>query len=1052
MTSSAVADNALPPVAATHAPLSPVSAETSRLLFSHPAARLIKSIPPRETPRINGNVPRDLLGPGLPNYATSETTGAILHDWQGSLKLYAVPDRLSHHQTDTAGNLVFSIEHSTTTTPTYGAEARKHLPFRSYGQEASMPKDTIPRPTYLGLGAGSQGGDGGSFWFLEDVSEAGGADRWRWEQEGVGNRAIWTVWLFGAPSPVVNQLRQMLDTFPTMPPSLPPFLKDGNRGAPWHDQFIANVGVATGPAVAVASSTAPSETVDNQLGSPASQAARRPLPPTPPIQGDKTQPVATTASPVDSPAAPPLQVFSDVTNMKQPEQKQDPPGEEASKEKRKLPLPIPPLKPPLLRHLSSTQEPSSALPFTPPVASPLITAHEDPSALPHPSSRRPIVDRNDDKRATVDDINSSIGSVPALNFAPSRTSLLAKEEPVTDTLSPREERGSEVPSEYRHSLVAVDPDTGAVIGVVAHNVFLSEDDGKHTPSMSTSASATPKPSVLRPATTYRDEDALRAPSRRNSVLAGDTFAPPPLPVKAEGTVRDSVDFRSDAENFLSAKEYQTGAEEDNSDEDDEVHAGFTSFDGGKGGTHHIVESHRPDLLVDDEDEGAASDASGSTIGGPAVKLWRKARGGKEGEKKRAAKKAAKQLLKNQDDRRRGNLNVSEASVRTSRAETAREGDDELEEDDEDQEVAPPSVPLKSSRLPSLETRRSPSIDTLATLDAEPETTPAGLLVDSSMESERQRRLHGHIPRADMQTAEIVSTEDNLWREAFDKGQIPVDGAYTHLAASYESTNNREEEEEEDLSLDPAARDAPELKILRKAPYLQGGTVLIEFLAGSKITASVIKPKPSVAQGAGQGDVSNVSQEIPSSSTSAGGLLSLIPALPAHIFGFLLGSSKSDMGGDGETDADRQPEQNEPDPPPSLLSSWTSAITNWSPTSPLSSWFTWLSTSDHSPKATKGEVDDSDSEWEVAIPNFDPNSLASTPRPVYRRKRPAPSFENGFQVREQKEKKEKALINRYSIIHFDGEGIGRRAFIADAGAGGMVSPGLHAGRIGFGAVL
>ncbi len=37
------------------------------------------------------------------------------------------------------------------------------------------------------------------------------------------------------------------------------------------------------------------------------------------------------------------------------------------------------------------------------------------------------------------------------------------------------------------------------------------------------------------------------------------------------------------------------------------------------------------------------------------------------------------------------------------------------------------------------------------------------------------------------------------------------------------------------------------------------------------------------------------------------------------------------------------------------------------------------------------------EWSMRIPDFDPNSLASTPRPVYRRKRPVPSAMNGFNI-------------------------------------------------------
>ena len=87
------------------------------------------------------------------------------------------------------------------------------------------------------------------------------------------------------------------------------------------------------------------------------------------------------------------------------------------------------------------------------------------------------------------------------------------------------------------------------------------------------------------------------------------------------------------------------------------------------------------------------------------------------------------------------------------------------------------------------------------------------------------------------------------------------------------------------------------------------------------------------------------------------------------------------------------------------------------------------------------------EWEYAIPDFDPNSLASTPRPVYRRKRPVPSAMNGFNISAPARKGAEVSApqpaaaktvstaqaaptdeERYSILHIDSLGVGRRAFL------------------------
>lgn len=940
----------------------------------------------------------------------------ILEDWQGALKLHAVPQqqqwsRSNDKDDDTAGNLVLTLDRngsSNNNSVYFGAEARKHLPFRSYAETTSaMPRNTIPRPTYLGLGSGSQGGDGGSFWFFEDVSEDGAADRWRWEKDGVGSRAIWTVWLFGAPSPVIGSLRKLLEGYPALPPPLPPWVSH----RPWHDGFVA-VSVSATP-----------EQDGEQLQTGASNAAapgRRPLP-MPPVS--------------PSPLLPPA-----VQALREAAPKAAPPPTLASQ--------------PMLRGLS--QSTGDSHPFTPVAASPLMastTCNTPPLFVdgPHdlPRRKRPTVDRNDDRLEKVDQINASVGSAPRLSaIVPGQQSgSVSKEE---DTASADDtavlQQASHLPS-FRDSLVAVDTETGAIVGVIAHNVHLSDggdggDDVSHTRDTS-KASVTPRPSVLRPATTHIDEDARRDSSRRGSVLGIDTFAPPPVPDK--DAARDSLAISaSDADNFLSAKEDQTSGDDDTDVENEHHDHLVTALRLG------VLETHRPDLLRDaaddEDDDGAASDASGSTVGGPAMKLWRKARGGKEGEKKRAAKKAAKALLSHQDRKRRGGdeLHTSESSVRTSRAETAREGDDEGGSDgsdgteDGDDERASVQVPAPAI-APSPRPISSASLSTLPPEEA-----------SSSPESAQDRllRLHGHPTRADMNTSQMVATEDAIWREAFDGGHLPLDGAYTHLAArrgqQQEEGADKEEdehEEEQDLSLDPASRDAPELgQVQASSPlYLQGGTVLIEFLSGSsRITASIIKRGV-----VGDDDESAARQHEANEAAvaaPASGIASLIPALPSHILNFFLGGGGSSGGKESTSNAANDDAAQQQ--PSSLLASWATA-TSSAVTSPLFSLFGWWSGSGIN--ADSKTVDTistpaSDDEWEAAIPAFDPNSLASTPRPIYRRKRPSPSAENGFRVREDKARKDD--VNRYSIIHFDGQGVGRRAFVG--GDGGCVGVGEGGG--------
>lgn len=162
-----------------------LSPNSSTLLFAHPSARLTKTVPPVHPPiRANGAVPLDALGLGNP----ASQRDVLLADTYGPLALNVVP----HPFLPLPASLVLSIGSA----PDAQAAARTHvLPFRAIHTRSSSSQAATPRTTYDGLGAGLHGTEGGSFWFFEHVDEEGAADRARWEHQGVGRRAIWTVWL-----------------------------------------------------------------------------------------------------------------------------------------------------------------------------------------------------------------------------------------------------------------------------------------------------------------------------------------------------------------------------------------------------------------------------------------------------------------------------------------------------------------------------------------------------------------------------------------------------------------------------------------------------------------------------------------------------------------------------------------------------------------------------------------------------------------------------------------------------------------------------------------
>ncbi|PWN29377.1 hypothetical protein BDZ90DRAFT_107052 [Jaminaea rosea] len=967
----------------------PSPARETRVLFNHHAARLVKSIPPSHPPnRVNGHIPRDHLGPGSIYQAHAETIGVVLQDWQGKLQLCAVPDiplsSDSDHHDNGGGSLVLTIEQPyNALAQVYGAQRRQVLPFRSYTTSAreegqAMPENTVPRDTFVGLGAGEDGQYGGSFWFFEDVSEPGAEGRYRAEMAGMGKRAIWTLWLFDAQPHLVGGLRDVLAHYPL----------------PSAEKTVIEVNGST------TSPPAPAPKPE-ELKAPAK--ARRPLP-TPPAKKSDTE------------GSPPRRMpLGDITNVVAKEQQDS----EEQQPQHQQPQPLP----------------SSPLPATP-AAVPV-----KPESLRHTSSpEEPLAD--------ADEVGEALRAVPR-------------------TPSPTQPG----PSSLRHSLVAVDDATGAIVAVVAHNVELSTTSSASSHgTISSSTAPTPKPSVLRAADIYRDPDVLRSPSRKGSELGADTFAPPPIPAKdQEEAIRDSV---ASSANFFSAQEEISDA--DSSEEGDEVDEvelrngaaqqdGFTSLT--RKAAKHGIASHRPELLRDDgeDDDGAVSDASGSTVGGPAVQLWRKARGGREGEKKRAAKKQEK------EDRKIAEAEAKEAAIREAKEAAEREA------------KAKEQVKNTEKTLP-----RPAQRDSIATLeDLSPqETTPATNADDTLAAETHKLLLHGHVPRALMCTTDFVSAEDRVWREAIEAGHLPIDGAYTHLVAlpgtspSAVATPIEEKDEgEDDLSLDPAARDAQEIRLPARK-YLQGGTVLIEFLAGgSRIGASLLgtsgpeEQEEEAIKGTSEGAA-------PAASSNGNGVLSLIPALPSHFLAyFTAAASASTTALPSAASSSWETATTLATGSRNLLAtSVTSAIsgisgfTSYALSAPgaLMSWFAMPD----EPILSASKEEEEDDDWEYAIPDFDPTSLASTPRPVYRRKRPAPSFEAGFNVRRAGDSNDETAIKgkeggddaaqlapipssfsrrtgqqalrdaqrspqaeqRYSIIHFDGDGVGRRAFFRGEGMG------------------
>ncbi|KDN45892.1 hypothetical protein K437DRAFT_256414 [Tilletiaria anomala UBC 951] len=541
-------------------------------------------------------------------------------------------------------------------------------------------------------------------------------------------------------------------------------------------------------------------------------------------------------------------------------------------------------------------------------------------------------------------------------------------------------------SAYRNSLIAVDNGTGEILGVVATDVHLQGNDGlpltpnsisseegaeaitpdREQPEWTPTNIQAPS-SILRPASKYSDPDdeRVRPPSRARSILKEETFAPPPLPIKMGGNIRDSLSSAA----FYTAAESASEADSDWGPGDED--AAPLSVD------QFGVGPHRPELLRDLNnvagDAAYDSDASGSTEGGPAVRLWRKARG----KNKKGQKKTHDETVEPT------HFADAEKTPRASIIEAAT-----LSVANDSPVPTPEPEPLNhllsaDDKVREGQTLRNPLISS-------PELSLAS--------SKARRKM--------LRTDEVRRAEDNVWTEALSSGALPVDAAYTHLHSS---------------PLKPSTDDS-QTRISRVFPRsehatdLHGGTVLLEFLADSRIGATLISgPQAST----------EVSSGAPAKS--------VIPMLPMHMLWFL------GIANETNVPASQRPTGSFVSVPtlenlknvalslPERLATsastgsavflttsrdlWT-GLAGW--TLSASSWVVGQLGNTAAPQGPikPAELED-DGTFE--IPKYDPDSWGATPRPVFRRRRPTPSFQNGYDVGPQE-----TASSKYSILHIDGQ--------------------------------
>lgn len=588
-------------------------------------------------------------------------------------------------------------------------------------------------------------------------------------------------------------------------------------------------------------------------------------------------------------------------------------------------------------------------------------------------------------------------------------------------------------SHLRNSLIAVDTQTGEVVGVLAHGVLLADDGTDDSSSCRTSPDKLNREEkrhntilIQRAAQTYHDPD-VRPSSRQGSILREDTFAPPPVPEKTNHLGQHSYIHEFENENYNTKR-----AESAASDSDGDVTDGFVR-------THaKHVEAHRPDLLLDPSCD-SKSDASGSTIGGPIVQLWNKARGAKRQTKTPENPCDIPELPDKLPDKLPDNLSQGVDGVKES-VEPSVERKDDVPETEETQ-VVPDHVSHHMTQS------HSPPNHTQSPL-------PKIALPHS---------YHNQIA-----PSEVQRMEDDIWKDALENGSLPIDAPYTHLPALMEYSNTMKGYEKERILRDGlnehtqiANTSKKDAKVGLQAP-MQGSSVLLDFLAGSRIIASVIHGAPSRQSGEARVDPHSAHPQ--TSWLSIYDAWNFMPILPSHIlwfFGFTSQDSSVKNGKIPEHSSSSEAELT------TTVGHDLAAMINghsattilqtasertgkfWDSIYDLSNWvisktkMDWHGSSlkekrkasisypfpdeeEHARSLDVSEPGEEDAfEWEWHDSTSDDHGIENTPRPQYRRKRLVPSTSNGFRVPHIMSRD---TLDRYSILHFDHEGYGRHAFI------------------------
>ncbi|PWN43877.1 hypothetical protein IE81DRAFT_340516 [Ceraceosorus guamensis] len=1099
-------------------------AHTNGALFAFPRARILQYVPQAPSnARRSGYSPcprpfDGLINPGAKGVDLSQT--AILKDVSGALQICAVPDPARGPAWET---LLILLDPELGAGPgSQGQQERMILPWKLIDRSSERQGD---RELFEGLGAGTHGRDGGSLWFHLDPLNVGG--------QGI----ICEIWLIGAPAPLVTSLRTLLITYPSAQPPLPPWLNPQITW-PWRDNYLsiqpmrppqdplfasaptmvesaakpddssgltqaellANAG--SSPRV-LANITSVNTTVDTTIrlgvadaqfpiaqnlqtkSTPTIGRIRPALPPKP--DSLKSPPLSPTTPSVRSGVLRSLDAMEDPnamadrSNTETDERQLSEASSESSESRHDV-------QQTESIDLSPYESPSLAEPVD--VPSPAVSRSTQSQAADDSIEQLTAVDPPLESRMTFpheakfqEAITSAEDARPAsvLKNLPRRR----PRPPGSAGASAATAEQATLRADYRNSLVAIDNETGTVIGVLARDVYLGQD----APPDCLAGSALPQQEAkaIRPVSKYVDEG--RVQSRPPSVLREETFAPPPVPTKEDWS-QSTRDSMADAQ-FFSAVEGET---ENETETETETQAGA------RGTYEHVKhgEVTRPDLLRDahrmrsgeQNEEDYESDASGSTIGGPAVRVWRKARGLPRAEGRRKRREE------------------SEASDRTSKAVTAisgYEGDADVElheEAEQDLDVAlealdgdteqgePTPMPSRFSEptrrpLSRLDPLSAPSISKLdAEEEAEESTQDASeqvhLIAPESGTVKLQRKqlaLHGHLPRALMRTEKVWEVEDEVWKDALETGSLPVQGHYTHLAAHGTSDASEEQQATREVA---AANSAGAMD-----GVLQGGTVLIQFLAGSKVGASLVPHVPS----AGLSDVTNILQ-LPSDEEAPlrKGAMAYIPVLPKH-FLWWLGITPDDAS-TTRTKPINKPNALSDETSPSvqelsrtlyktgtldeglaktLLSGVTDGMYSaWEGVSKGAGWvlgstFGWSSSPSHSSSSAsaadrnplgpirifgsteqsseseqeqeeldlRADEDAKEEEYEWAVPDFDPLSLEGTPRPIYRRKKAMPSPFGGFGIRESDDSQQqqpRSSKDKFTVLHFDSNGFGRRTIV------------------------